>query len=84
MPCVHQLTASVSIYVYANDHAPPHFHIVAPDADALVDMRSLQIIRGRVRPKTFAAAVKWATEDASRAALMAEWERLNESDDSDG
>ena len=80
MPCLVQLTASVSIYVYANDHAPPHFHIVTPDGDALVAIISLQIIRGQVRRQAYAAAVTWASDPANRAALVAEWKRLNVDD----
>jgi hypothetical protein len=29
---------NITIRVYANDHLPPHFHIVAPDFEALVEM----------------------------------------------
>ncbi len=81
MPCIVQLTASTSIYVYANDHMPPHFHILTPDGDALVDMQTLQIIRGMVRRRPYALTVAWASEPANRDRLHAEWRRLNEGDD---
>ena len=78
MPCLVQITASVSIYVYANDHAPPHFHVVTTDGDALVAIATLQIIRGRVRRQAYAAAVAWASDPTNCATLVEEWKRLND------
>ena len=36
---------NIIIRVYANDHLPPHFHILTPDGDALVDIAILEILR---------------------------------------
>ena len=29
---------NIIIRIYSNDHLPPHFHIITPDADALVEI----------------------------------------------
>lgn len=35
MPTLHRFGAA-SVRIYADDHRPPHFHIVAPDFQVLV------------------------------------------------
>jgi hypothetical protein len=40
VPRVASLT-NVALFVYAGDHAPPHFHVLGPDTDAVIDIRSL-------------------------------------------
>lgn len=37
---LHQ-TGSVIVRVYPNDHLPPHFHIVSPDEEALIEIETL-------------------------------------------
>ncbi|WP_425351471.1 DUF4160 domain-containing protein [Methylocystis bryophila] len=36
--------------MYADDHRPPHFHIVAPDFQVLVRISDLAVIAGRPKP----------------------------------
>ena len=40
---------SVSVRMYADDHRPPHFHIVAPDFYVLVRISDLTVIAGEAR-----------------------------------
>ena len=63
------------IRVYAADHNPPHFHIVTPDAEALIRIENLEVLRGEVPAKVQTAALEWAT--ANIDAIAAEWSRLN-------
>jgi hypothetical protein len=46
MPRIVRL-ASVTIYIHADDHAPPHFHVVGPDANLKVSIETLQVMRGQ-------------------------------------
>ena len=64
MPQIVQLTASLSIWVYPNDHAPPHFHLIGPDTNAVIDLRSLEVVRGRYRRGDLRRALAWAAEHA--------------------
>jgi hypothetical protein len=66
---------NIIIRVYANDHLPPHFHIITPDADALVDIASLEILKGKLPRKAEEAALEWATNN--RTLIAAEWNRTN-------
>ena len=77
MPRIVRL-ASVSIYIYADDHAPPHFHVLGPDNDVQIDIETLQVRRGRFTAAALAEAIGWAAEN--KALLRAKWSELNERD----
>ena len=66
---------NIIIRVYANDHLPPHFQVITPDADALVGIGKLEIIKGRLSAKIEKAALAWAAEN--RALIASEWNRIN-------
>lgn len=62
----------VSIRVYANDHLPPHFHIVGVDDEALIEIATLAVLAGSVPDQ---AALDWARDNLD--AVRAEWNRIN-------
>ena len=68
------------ICLYADDHAPPHFHVRGPGWDVMVEIASLQIIKGSGSPVALHEALEWAREPKNAARLTAEWRRLNERD----
>ena len=70
----------VGVCVYADDHMPPHFHVLTPDGDAQVRLDSLELIRGALRRSDLETAIDWASDTANWQKLWAEWRRLNESD----
>jgi hypothetical protein len=70
---LHQI-GKVFIRVYANDHLPPHFHIVAPDFEALIEIETNAVLAGEL-PKKGRAAMDWAI--ANKALIAAEWNRIN-------
>lgn len=64
----------LKIKVYA-DHNPPHFHVMTPDGESLIDLATLAEIQAGANRKLLAKAMSWAA--AHRAELEAEWQRLN-------
>ncbi|MCJ2139425.1 DUF4160 domain-containing protein [Methylobacterium sp. E-066] len=66
---------SVIVRVYANDHLPPHFHVLTPDDEALVEIATLRIMAGSLPGKIEREALAWAA--ANHAAIAAEWNRTN-------
>jgi hypothetical protein len=55
---------------------PPHFHVLANDgSEALIDLASLRVIAGMVRPAVLKEALAWAGQNA--AVLTAKWKELN-------
>ena len=71
---LHQI-GKVIIRVYANDHLPPHFHAIAPDFEALIEIEKLTIMRGSLSRQTEKRVMAWAS--ANRSSIVAEWNRVN-------
>ena len=63
------------IRLFADDHNPPHFHVVAPDGQAMVAIADLHVLRGRIRKSDLETALEWAREHQQE--LRDEWHRLN-------
>ncbi len=75
MPTLQRFGA-VSVRMYADDHRPPHFHIVAPDFQVLVRISDFAVIAGEARATQIAEALAWAK--THRATLALKWAELNE------
>ena len=75
MGVLHRI-GKATIRVYANDHLPPHFHVTAPDSEALIEIATLEVLRGSLpQGRTGHAILKWAREH--RDHIVAEWKRTN-------
>lgn len=75
MPTIVKL-GNVAIRMFADDHNPPHFHIVTPQYQALVALSSMSIIAGETDRRSLDIALGWAQEN--KALLQQEWDRPNE------
>lgn len=75
MPTLVKLGA-IAIRMFADDHHPPHFQVVTPDGQALVDIRTFSVLRGDISRSDFETALLWA--HGNRETLEREWKRLNE------
>lgn len=62
--------------MYADDHEPPHFHLLGAGWSGVIDLATLIVRRGAVPRRDYLEAVEWAK--AHGAFLLAEWKRLNE------
>jgi hypothetical protein len=71
---LHQI-GKLIVRVYANDHLPPHFHAIAPDFEALIEIETLTIMRGRIPPRAGKAVMAWAVRNRDKIAR--EWSRTN-------
>ncbi|MCA1437998.1 DUF4160 domain-containing protein [Bradyrhizobium sp. BRP20] len=70
--------SNCKIYIYPGDHNPPHFHIKGPNSNALVDLVTLSVIKGKASKKDLDEVIAWAKKAENQAFLAAEWRRLNE------
>lgn len=75
VPTVHRI-GKLLIQLFADDHAPPHFHVDAPNGKAMVRIDTLEIHRGSLTRRDYEAARDWASQN--RELLINEWNRLNE------
>jgi Domain of unknown function (DUF4160) len=62
----------IVIQMYWHDHVPPHFHALYAEAEALIDIRTLEVIEGRLPRRALALVLEWAQEH--RAELAEDWE----------
>ena len=50
----------LTIQIHPHDHDPPHFHAVYGDAEAMVDIEALMIMRGSLPPRLERQVLEWA------------------------
>lgn len=71
MPCICQFFG-ITIYMYYNDHSPPHFHAEYGGAEALIEIGTLDVLRGGLPRRAHALVLEWASQH--RADLLRNWE----------
>ncbi|MBL7778324.1 MAG: DUF4160 domain-containing protein [Chitinophagales bacterium] len=50
----------ILIYMYYNEHNPPHFHAHYGENKAVVGINDFALLEGSLPPKAFALVVEWA------------------------
>ncbi|MFM8607339.1 MAG: DUF4160 domain-containing protein [Hyphomicrobiales bacterium] len=75
MPTLHRIGA-ISIRIYADDHRPPHVHIVSAEFEILVSISDGSIIAGKARQSEIREALKWVSWNREYLALK--WIALHE------
>jgi hypothetical protein len=73
MPCISQFFGIV-IYMYFNDHPPPHFHAEYGGNEALYEIETLRLHKGKLPRRAHNMVIEWA--DLHRAELMENWNRI--------
>lgn len=63
----------IVIRMYFDDHAPPHFHAEYGSFEALVDIRTLAFVQGKLPPRARGLVTEWAA--LHQGELMEQWER---------
>ncbi|MFD1623192.1 DUF4160 domain-containing protein [Azospirillum griseum] len=63
------------VYIYADDHNPPHFHVVGPDFNLLVRINDLVTLKGSAPPDTTRKVLDWAADN--RPLLALRWIEIN-------
>jgi len=60
------------IQMYFGDHPPPHFHALYAEFEAVIDIRTFEIIRGELPLRAMALVLEWAQQH--RDELTRDWE----------
>ena len=63
------------ITMYFEDHNPPHFHVVSPTQEAVVEISTLKLITGTMAPARLRVALAWATRN--RTLILRKWDELH-------
>lgn len=59
------------IQMYWDDHAPPHFHAIYGDHQAIIDIRGLSISEGNLPRRATQLVLDWA--ELYQAELLENW-----------
>ncbi len=66
----------ITIAMFYNDHAPPHFHAFYGEYEAVIAIETLEVREGSLPRRALALVLEWAT--VRRVELMADWERARQ------
>ncbi len=61
----------ILIQMFWGDHAPPHFHALYAEHEVLIDIRTLEVIRGSMPRRALALVLEWAS--FHREELLEDW-----------
>ena len=50
----------ISIYMYAKDHFPAHFHAIYGEEEVMIDIRRKAIISGKISGRALKLIIEWA------------------------
>jgi hypothetical protein len=50
----------IAIYMYFDDHPPPHFHARYAEFEAVIRIEDLSVQRGSLPPRALGLVVEWA------------------------
>jgi hypothetical protein len=67
----------IIIYMYIDDHNPPHFHVCYDDYHAEITIKE-GIVRGEMPRRALRLVFEWL--DLHRDELLENWERLSNSE----
>lgn len=75
MPCICEFDG-IQIYMYDNEHRPPHFHVFARGEGAVVDIHALRVSAGRLARADRRRVLGWASKRQQE--LLRNWERIEQ------
>lgn len=57
--------------MFWEDHAPPHFHALYAEYEAMIDIATLDVIKGKMPRRALSLIQEWAS--LHRAELLEDW-----------
>jgi hypothetical protein len=64
----------IVIYMYFNDHNPPHFHVQYEDFRAIIDINELEVLNGDLPHRVLSLVIEWA--QLNQKQLQENWDSL--------
>jgi hypothetical protein len=64
----------VVISMYFDDHNPPHFHVRYNEYRALISIKDLSILEGKLPPRVVGLVMEWAELHTNE--LLKDWEMV--------
>lgn len=64
---------AIQVRMFLDDHNPPHIHVDFPDYTARINLRTFDIMDGRLPQHVSSSIISWARQNQQE--LLANWER---------
>jgi hypothetical protein len=64
----------IAVYMYFNDHNPPHFHVEYGEYEASVAISNLALIEGDLPSRILGYVVEWAS--MHKQELASDWDMI--------
>lgn len=61
----------ILVQMFWADHAPPHFHAIYAEYEVLIEIKTLDVIKGHMPKRALSLILEWAVE--RRAELLEDW-----------
>ncbi len=71
---------NVRITIFTKDHRPPHVHAIAPDAEAVFNLETMELIRSNGFDSKSVTRIRQFIEDR-REELLEAWNEIHEKDE---
>jgi hypothetical protein len=62
----------IIIQMFWGDHAPPHFHALYGEFEVIINIKTLEIIKGKMPRRALALVLEWAS--IHRDELIKDWD----------
>ena len=66
----------IIIQMFWDDHAPPHFHALYAEYEVLINIATLEVIKGTMPRRALSLVLEWASEH--RNELLEDWKLCNQ------
>jgi hypothetical protein len=64
----------ILIYMYPDDHNPPHFHAKYNEFEEFITIKDLALLEGKLPAKAHALVIEWASQHQKE--LMDNWDNM--------
>lgn len=63
----------IVVYMFYNEHVPPHFHAKYAEHEAVIDIETLAILKGSLPPRALGLVMEWAV--LHKEELVSDWKK---------
>lgn len=67
----------ITISVFSRDHLPPHCHVQYAEYEALINIRTAEVVTGHLPPKQLKKALTYVRDKINQAELLDAFYQLN-------
>ncbi len=64
----------IKIFMYFNEHNPPHFHVEYNEYKASIDIKTFGVMEGKLPSKVLGLVVEWAEDHQEE--LLSNWNHI--------